>query len=218
MPFIGIKLIDLVLVGLAPDKGEPKCSENCVANAAILRPANARDGRRLPAAGDGHGQVVFPHQANGSLIVHEDKTVGSELIGQSFDDPNISGAGRRATSAFPNDASSSPGATMGRPIRRKWTPSKADSKRSKKHNPNHRRRAGRTRNGVGQRTRSPDQPRRRRVSSRAQVAKAHRRTTKSTSSWRRKTREGRTFGILGEPRVNVLQLNLALDARFPAQK
>ena len=50
-------------------------------------------------------QVAFPHQANGSLIVQNDKLVGSELLGQSFDDPKYFWGRPSATSAFPNDAS-----------------------------------------------------------------------------------------------------------------
>ncbi|HEY2826931.1 MAG TPA: potassium-transporting ATPase subunit KdpC, partial [Pirellulales bacterium] len=58
-------------------------------------------------------QVVFPHQANGSLIVQGDKTVGSELLGQHFDDPKYFWGRPSATGAFPNDASSSTGSNYG---------------------------------------------------------------------------------------------------------
>ena len=58
-----------------------------------------------PLVVTGIAQVVFPHQANGSLIVVDGKAVGSELIGQQFDDPKyfwgrISATGTFAYNAF----------------------------------------------------------------------------------------------------------------------
>ena len=70
-------------------------------------------GIAYPLVVTGIAQVVFPHQANGSLIVQGDKTVGSELLGQSFDDPKYFWGRPSATSAFPNDASSSTGSNYG---------------------------------------------------------------------------------------------------------
>ena len=57
-----------------------------------------------PLAVTGIAQVVFPHQANGSLIVIDGKTYGSELIGQQFDAPEYFWGRLSATSTFPYNA------------------------------------------------------------------------------------------------------------------
>src|SRR5918995_6669919 len=58
-------------------------------------------------------QLVFPHQANGSLIVKEGKAVGSALIGQPFDDPKYFWGRPSATSPVPYNAASSTGSNLG---------------------------------------------------------------------------------------------------------
>src|SRR5512138_1953019 len=57
-----------------------------------------------PLAVTGIAQVVFPHEANGSLIVINGKTYGSELIGQKFDDPKYFWGRLSATGDFPYNA------------------------------------------------------------------------------------------------------------------
>jgi K+-transporting ATPase ATPase C chain len=57
-----------------------------------------------PLAVTGIAQAVFPHQANGSLILKDGKAVGSELIGQSFDDPKYFWGRLSATGTFPYNA------------------------------------------------------------------------------------------------------------------
>src|SRR6266498_1836933 len=57
-----------------------------------------------PLAVTGIAQVVFPHQANGSLIVVNGKTYGSELIGQQFDQPKYFWGRLSATGDFPYNA------------------------------------------------------------------------------------------------------------------
>src|SRR5207253_2438518 len=57
-------------------------------------------------------QLVFPYQANGSLIVKDGKPVGSALIGQPFDDPKYFWSRPSATSPFPDNAGSSPGSNL----------------------------------------------------------------------------------------------------------
>ena len=57
-----------------------------------------------PLAVTGIAQVLFPHQANGSLIIQNGKAVGSELIGQQFDDPKYFWGRLSATGDFPYNA------------------------------------------------------------------------------------------------------------------
>jgi K+-transporting ATPase ATPase C chain len=57
-------------------------------------------------------QLVFPHQANGSLIVTDGKVIGSELIGQPFDDPKYFWGRLSATSPFPFNAAASSGSNL----------------------------------------------------------------------------------------------------------
>lgn len=58
-------------------------------------------------------QIFFPHQANGSLIVNDGKSIGSSLIGQSFDDPKYFWGRLSATSPVPYNASVSSGSNIG---------------------------------------------------------------------------------------------------------
>src|SRR5438874_1255071 len=57
-------------------------------------------------------QLVFPHQANGSLIVKDGKVLGSTLIGQPFDDPKYFWGRPSATSPYPYNGASSSGSNL----------------------------------------------------------------------------------------------------------
>lgn len=61
----------------------------------------------------GIAQLVFPHQANGSLLIVENKLVGSSLIGQNFSDPKYFWGRLSATSPVPYNAAASSGSNMG---------------------------------------------------------------------------------------------------------
>src|SRR4029077_16372129 len=70
-------------------------------------------GLAYPAVVTGIAQLVFPRQANGSLIVRDGKVVGSALIGQPFDDPKYFWGRPSTTSPFPYNAASSSGSNLG---------------------------------------------------------------------------------------------------------
>ncbi len=66
-----------------------------------------------PLAVTGIAQVIFPRQANGSIITKSGKTVGSALIGQQFDDPKYFWGRLSATSPYPYNGASSTGSNLG---------------------------------------------------------------------------------------------------------
>lgn len=70
-------------------------------------------GLMYPAIVTGLAQLLFPYQANGSLIVRDGKPIGSTLIGQPFDDPKYFWGRPSATAPFPYNAAASSGSNLG---------------------------------------------------------------------------------------------------------
>jgi K+-transporting ATPase ATPase C chain len=169
----------------------------------------------------GVAQVVFPHQANGSLIVIDGKAYGSELIGQQFDDPKYFWGRLSATGDFPYNAfnagtlTGSSGSNYGplNPALFKATQARIDA--LKAADPTNTAPIPVdlvTASGCGL---DPH------ISVSAALYQVHRVATArgmseaEVKSLVEKYTEGRQFGFLGEPRVNVLKLNLALDKYTP---
>ena len=158
-------------------------------------------------------QLVFPHQANGSLIVKDGKVVGAALIGQPFDDPKYFWGRPSATSPFGYNAASSSGSNLSptNPALVKSVQERVDALRAA--DPNNRAPVPVdlvTASGSGLDPHISPPAALYQVN---RVAKARKVDPASVRELVERHTEGRQFGFLGEPRVNVLALNLALDAR-----
>lgn len=168
-------------------------------------------GAAYPALITGIAQTVFPVQANGSLIERDGKRVGSQLIGQAFSDPGHFWGRPSATAPMPFNAASSGGANQGplNPALEEAVKGRIEA--LKASDPSQTAPIPVdlvTTSGSGL---DPH------ISVAAAQWQAPRiaRTRNLPETQVREliagNTEGRQLGVLGEPRVNVLQLNLALD-------
>jgi len=168
-------------------------------------------GIAYPLLVTGIAQLAFPRQANGSLVETGGKTVGSTLIGQPFSDPKYFWSRPSATSPQPYNAMASSGSNQG-----PRNPALADAvkdrvKALRDADPDSKPAVPAdlvTASGSGL---DPE------ISVAAAEFQVHR-VAKARGLAEDKVRalvsantSGRTFGVLGEPRVNVVSLNLALD-------
>ena len=168
-------------------------------------------GLAYPLGMTGLGQLLFPHQANGSLLIDNGKTVGSSLIGQSFSSPKYFWARPSATSPTPYNAANSSGSNLGplnpalaENVKARITQLKAADAASKQAVPVDLV----TASGSGL---DPDISPASAEYQVARVAKARNLDETKIRELVVKLTKNRQLGILGEPRVNVLELNLALD-------
>jgi len=168
-------------------------------------------GVAYPLVVTGIAQTIFPRQANGSLIVKHGKPVGSSLIGQPFDDPNYFWSRPSATSPQPYNAMASSGSNQG-PLNPALTDAVKDRiKALRDADPGNTAPVPVdlvTASGSGL---DPHISVAAAQYQAARVAKARGLAADKVQSLIAAHTEGRTFGVLGEPRVNVLALNLALD-------
>lgn len=172
-------------------------------------------GGLYPLLVTGLAQGLFPHQAHGSLIERDGQWVGSSLIGQSFTSARYFWGRPSATSPTPNDANGSSGSNLG-PI----NPALLDSVKARIH----------ALHAVDPENTLPVpvdlvtasasglDPHISVAAARYQAGRVARERQMSLAEVQRLIElhtEGRDGLILGEPRVNVLQINLALDQARP---
>lgn len=168
-------------------------------------------GIAYPLLATGVAQMLFPHQANGSLIEKNGKPIGSELIGQNFDDPKYFWGRPSATAPQPFNGTASNGSNQGptNPALRDAVQQRIDALR--KADPGNAAPVPAdlvTASGSGL---DPDISPAAAQYQMARVARMRHLSVAQVQELVAKFTQGRQLGFLGEPRVNVLQLNLALD-------
>jgi K+-transporting ATPase ATPase C chain len=163
----------------------------------------------------GVAQVLFPWRANGSLLTDEKGgVIGSELIAQGFANPAYLQPRPSAAGEKGYDAGNSSGSNLGPTSKKLQDRIKEDLKRLKEENPDA---SGPvpadlvTASGSGLDPHISPQGALWQV---PRIAKARGILAERVKAVVESSVEGRTFGILGEPRVDVLLVNLALDRQF----
>lgn len=168
-----------------------------------------------PGVVTGLCQILFRHQANGSLIEQNGRIVGSALIGQNFTKPEYFHPRPSAAGNDGYDATASSGSNFGPTNQKLYDRMKGAAAQFRKENPDY---AGPipadalTASGSGL---DPQISVANAAAQAGRVAKARGIDGAAIGKLIASTTESRDLGFLGEPRVNVLKLNLKLDAQFP---
>ena len=186
---------------------------------SLLRPAvslfvllTAVTGIAYPLAVTGLAKVTFPEAADGSLIIKDGKAVGSRLIGQNFTDPKYFWGRPSATGPMPYNASASSGSNQG-----SLNPALVDAVKGriealKVADPDNKLPipadlVNASASGLDPHI-SPEAA----AYQVARVASQRHLQPADVNALVSQHTEGRQWGVFGEPRVNVLQLNIALDS------
>ena len=166
-----------------------------------------------PAVMTAFGQAVFHRQVNGSLVEVNGKVVGSELIGQQFDAPQYFWGRLSATTPNPYNATNSGGSNLG-----PTNPALADEVKGRiaalkaagtdVSQPIPADLVTSSASGL-----DPEISPAAAAYQIARVAKARNMSPSDVQTLVDRYTKGRQFGVFGEPRVNVLELNLALDGK-----
>jgi K+-transporting ATPase ATPase C chain len=168
-----------------------------------------------PAVITGLCQLFFKSKADGSLVTQNGKVIGSSLLGQNFTKPEYFHPRPSAAGNDGYDPTASSGSNLGPTSQKLYERVKASADQFRKDNPDY---TGVipadavTASGSGL---DPDISVANAYAQAARVAKARGLTTSKVEGLVASTIHGRDLGFLGEPRVNVLQLNLDLDRDTP---
>jgi K+-transporting ATPase ATPase C chain len=189
-----------------------KMLRSALAGFALL---SAVTGLLYPALVTGAAQALFPYQAEGSLIVQGGKAVGSELIGQTFTSPRYFWGRPSATAPMGNNAAGSGGSNQG-----PTNPALADAVQAriealKAADPGNQ---APVPVDLVSASASGLDPHISMAAARYQAARVARERGLTLEAVQRLIQahtEARDLAVLGEPRVNVLKLNLALDKAPP---
>ena len=160
-------------------------------------------------------QLAFPHKANGSLITSDGKTIGSELIGQNFTRPEYFQPRPSAAGNDGYDPTASGGSNFGPTNQKLIDRVKASIEKFRSENPDY---TGPIPADLVTASASGLDPHLSPDSANAQaprVAKARGASLDQVQQLIAQSTEMPSLGLLGEPRVNVLELNLTLDREFP---
>lgn len=166
-----------------------------------------------PLVVTGLAQLIFPHKANGQLIVKNGNVVGSSIVGQGFSGPRYFHS-RPSAAGNGYDAANSGGSNLGPTNQKLLDRVKGDVTAAKADNP-----GAPVPIDMVTTSASGFDPHITLASAEFQlprVAKARGISGEELRTIVSKHTESRQFGILGEPRVNVLELNLDLDQQFPS--
>lgn len=174
-------------------------------------------GVAYPLLVTGIGKAAFPQQVEGSLVMKDGKPVGSLLIGQNFSDPKYFWGRPSATAPFPYNAAASGGSNQG-PL----NPALAEAVKSrvaalKQADPDNTQPIPVDLVTASASGLDPHISPAAAAYQLRRVAKLRHLSPDKLAELVDRYTEGRQLGILGEPRVNVLQLNLALD-RYASQR
>ena len=172
-------------------------------------------GAVYPAVVTAVAQVAFPHQANGSLVTANGQAVGSSLIGQAFSDPKYFWGRPSAAGQNGYDASGSAGTNLGPTSQQLIDNVTAAVDAAQQANG-----GGPVPVDLVTTSASGLDPEISPAYAQLQaprIAKARGVTTQQVLAVIDKYKAGRDLGFLGQPRVNVLKVNLALDRSYPYQ-